>query len=98
MVMAGDFQGSPNKYLAATMAILNQNFPDIVQIKNMGIAMVLPAMQSHDLNMGLPRPIVSHKIPPITDDEKPQTTTASAYKLAKVACYYGKVRIKYMGK
>ena len=54
IVIAGDFQGSPKKYLAATMAILNQNFPDIVQTKNIGRAITLPAMQTHDLNIGLP--------------------------------------------
>ena len=54
IVIAGDFHGSPKKYLPATMAILNQNFPDRTQSKNIGHAIKLPIMQTCDLNIGLP--------------------------------------------
>ena len=84
IVIAGDFQGSPNKYFAAIMAILNQNFPERTLIRNRGIAIKFPIMQTHDLNIGLPLPNLSHIIPPRTAEENPQITTVREYKRAKI--------------
>ena len=84
MVIAGDFQGSPTKVFKAIMAILNQKFLDrTTHTINIGIATKFPMMQTHDLNIGLPWPHLSHKKPPRTVDETPQITMIREYKRAK---------------
>ena len=65
---------------------------------NMGIATKFPMMQTHDLNIGLPWPNLSHKKPTRIGDEKPQVTIIKEYKRAKRVWYFGKLCMKYIGK
>jgi|TARA_B110000305_G_C19230037_1_gene534769 hypothetical protein len=55
MVMAGDFQELPKRYLVAIMDRENQKFPvhKTARLKA-GIAMRLPIMQIHDFIIGFP--------------------------------------------
>lgn len=74
MVTEGDFQGSPNKNLSAVNEILNQKlFVIITDAMKSGMAIKLPAMQTHALNIGFPYPNLSDMSPPAKDDTNPQT-------------------------
>ena len=73
IVTAGDSQDSPIKNLPAVNAIDSQKLSVIrTDAQNMGIAIRLPAIQTHAFIIGLPWPNLSDISPPAKEDTNPQ--------------------------